>query len=347
MNNNYKISIILPVYNVEKYIDKCLYSIINQTYNNLEIILIDDGSPDNSGKICDQYAKNDSRIKVIHQKNSGVSKARNNGLDIATGDFVMFVDPDDWLELNSCEILVNKINQTGSDMIIYNYIKETNTKSIKNSDFTMSKIPINLNIEIQKKILAPYMKLKKFNITGIGFACNKIIRNEFLKGERFPLEGYKAINEDVLFFNKILNKKIKVFFCNEYLYHYRYNLTSATYAYNKDIISINKIVYDEIIKYNKDDYEYKQAVYIRMIRNLCRELTLNIFNEKNNLNFKEKIALLKSEINSDHIRESITNVKIKYIEGIYLKAYFILFKYKMYYLIYLLSLLEKKIRERI
>ena len=94
-----KISVIIPVYNVEKYLKRCLDSVINQTYKNLEIILVDDGSTDNSGKICDEYAKNDKRIIVIHKENGGVSVARNIGLDICTGDYVNFIDSDDWIDL--------------------------------------------------------------------------------------------------------------------------------------------------------------------------------------------------------------------------------------------------------
>ena len=95
MNNTPKVSVIIPVYNVEKYLQKCLDSVINQTYKNLEIICVDDGSPDNSGGILDAYAQNDSRIIVIHQENAGVSAARNRGLDAATGEYIAFVDSDD------------------------------------------------------------------------------------------------------------------------------------------------------------------------------------------------------------------------------------------------------------
>ena len=95
------ISVIVPVYNVEKYLNKCLDSIISQTYTNLEIILIDDGSTDNCGKICDEYASKDKRIKVIHKENAGVSSARNYGIQCATGDWIMFVDSDDWIEFDA------------------------------------------------------------------------------------------------------------------------------------------------------------------------------------------------------------------------------------------------------
>ena len=104
-----KVSIIVPIYNVEKYLSKCIESILSQTYKNIEIILVDDGSPDNSPQICDEYAKKDDRIIVIHKANGGVSSARNAGIDIATGKYIGFVDPDDYIENNMYELMVNKI----------------------------------------------------------------------------------------------------------------------------------------------------------------------------------------------------------------------------------------------
>ena len=105
MFRNSLISVIVPVYNVEKYLPQCLNSIINQTYENLEIIFINDGSTDNSGNICDEYAKRNSRIKAIHKENGGASSARNIGLDICKGDNIGFVDSDDWIELDMYESL--------------------------------------------------------------------------------------------------------------------------------------------------------------------------------------------------------------------------------------------------
>ena len=98
---NKKISIIIPVYNAEKYLKCCLDSILNQSYKNLEIIIINDGSTDNSLKVIEEYKKNDNRIILISQKNQGVSKSRNNGLELATGDYIMFIDPDDWIHVSS------------------------------------------------------------------------------------------------------------------------------------------------------------------------------------------------------------------------------------------------------
>ena len=115
------ISVIIPVYKVEKYLDKCIQSVINQTYSNLEIILVDDGSPDNCPQLCDDWANKDERIKVIHKKNGGLSDARNAGLDIATGEYIAFVDSDDYIESDMYECLLDKIIKTQSQMAICNF----------------------------------------------------------------------------------------------------------------------------------------------------------------------------------------------------------------------------------
>ena len=124
-----KVSIIVPIYNVEKYLSKCIESILSQTYKNIEIILVNDGSLDNSAQICDEYAKKDDRIIVIHKANGGVSSARNAGIDIATGKYIGFVDPDDYIENNMYELMVNKIEKYKADIAIcgYDYINENYT----------------------------------------------------------------------------------------------------------------------------------------------------------------------------------------------------------------------------
>ena len=116
-----KISIIVPIYNVELYLERCVESIINQTYKNLEIILVDDGSPDNCFAICDKYEKLDSRVKVIHKENGGLSDARNAGLDIAEGEFIVFVDSDDWLEQNALELLYEHVKGFNSDITMFKF----------------------------------------------------------------------------------------------------------------------------------------------------------------------------------------------------------------------------------
>lgn len=119
------ISVIVPVYNVEKYLDKCVDSIVNQTYKNLEIILVDDGSPDNCPKMCDNWAKKDKRIKVIHKENGGVSSARNVGIDNAKGEYIGFVDSDDWTEKKYIQKLYEVLIQENADIALCGYNRVT------------------------------------------------------------------------------------------------------------------------------------------------------------------------------------------------------------------------------
>ena len=129
MENNQLISIVVPIYNVEKYLDDCIKSIIGQTYKNIEIILVDDGSTDRSGEVCENYAKYDKRIKVIHKENGGLSDARNEGLKIANGQYITFIDSDDYVNEEFVEILYKSIKKYNADISICNYdlIEEKST----------------------------------------------------------------------------------------------------------------------------------------------------------------------------------------------------------------------------
>ena len=163
------ITIVVPVYNVEKYLKKCIESIINQTYKNLEIILVDDGSPDNCGKICDDYKKQDSRIKVIHKKNGGLSDARNAGIDIANGEYITFIDSDDYIDDDYVELLYNAIVKDKTDMVISSHKviydngtileKETGERSILNSKEVLKRILYDEGID-----LSAWAKLYKIEL---------------------------------------------------------------------------------------------------------------------------------------------------------------------------------------
>ena len=124
-----KISIIVPVYNVEQYINRCIDSLLGQTLKDIEIILVDDGSPDQCPQICDEYARKDSRIKVIHKKNNGLGYARNSGLELATGEYIAFVDSDDYVNINMYEKLYNETINNNFDIVYCGFIVENKDKS--------------------------------------------------------------------------------------------------------------------------------------------------------------------------------------------------------------------------
>ena len=124
------LTLIIPIYNIEQYLSQCLDSIINQTYKNIQIILVDDGSTDSSGRICDEYADKDSRIIVIHKENGGLVSARKAGLRKATGEYVVYVDGDDWIELNAIEHMVGTIERTKADIVLYDHYENTGESQI-------------------------------------------------------------------------------------------------------------------------------------------------------------------------------------------------------------------------
>lgn len=128
MDNSNKISVIVPVYNVEKYVSRCIESILGQSYKNIELILVEDESPDNSGKICDEYKEKDERVKVIHQKNGGVSSARNRGLKECTGDYVHFCDADDWIDENTYETILSQIVEEDADVAYFGWYVDDGKK---------------------------------------------------------------------------------------------------------------------------------------------------------------------------------------------------------------------------
>ncbi len=222
MMSNPLISIIVPVYNVEQYLDKCVESIVNQTYKNLEIILVDDESPDTCPVMCDEWAKKDSRIKVIHKKNGGVSSARNSALDIASGDYIAFADSDDWLEQNMYKILVDYAVEYDADIVKCLFYKNE-----ENGIQTVFG-----NTDIPDKYYNDSFELRKSVITYDDFACvfNGIFKRKAFDNIRFNEKI--RISEDLLInykLNSCINKKVLV---KKPLYHYRINADSVMHTNN-------------------------------------------------------------------------------------------------------------------
>lgn len=146
-----RISVIVAVYNVEKYLSKCIESILNQTYKNLEIILIDDGSSDKSGDICDSYAKQDSRIKVIHRENKGIAYTRNEGLDTAKGDYITFVDSDDYIHPQMYELMMRKLREQNADVVACDYLELPENENPSICKLDMNSIHTNTIETMQEK----------------------------------------------------------------------------------------------------------------------------------------------------------------------------------------------------
>ena len=210
-----KISVIVPVYNVEQYLERCVDSIINQTYTNLEIILVNDGSTDNSGKLCDELAKKDKRIRVIHKENGGLSDARNRGIDEAESDLVGFIDSDDYIDRDMYEILLKNLNNTDADLsmcALYDVYNNTPEAQVTNKEIWELRSEQAIKMVMEAKILS---------VT----AVNKLYKKSLFSDLKFEVG---KIAEDAFIMIKLLDKCEKIVATNEKKYYYVHRENSIT-----------------------------------------------------------------------------------------------------------------------
>lgn len=215
-----KLSVIVPIYNVEEYLDECIKSIVNQTYKNLEIILVDDGSPDHCPELCDIWAEKDGRIKVIHKENGGVSSARNAGLDAAAGDFIAFVDSDDYLDSDMYEIMLSQMREHNTDMAQCGIVRENADGSVEVWDSFEAPIVVMDNMQLLCSVgeAAGILPVSP---------CNKIFKAEVISGIRYD-ESLKYA-EDTLFNFAVARNINKAVIQNVPRYHYVNNSDSASH----------------------------------------------------------------------------------------------------------------------
>lgn len=299
---NELISIIIPVYNVEHYLEACMESVLNQTYSNIEIILVDDGATDSSGKMCDRYAGKDERIKVIHKKNGGLSDARNKGITQAKGKYIMFIDSDDVVSSDFVEYLYQMIKTSFADIAICDPIHCYPDKEIIFQSETLRKI-----YEPEEAIVEMLYQ-KSFLVAAWG----KLYRKEYFNDTLFP---YAMLFEDSAIMYKIFDKAKKIVYGNAKLYGYMHRKDSiTTKSFSRkdcDILTIS----EEIVKYmsyrseklQKAARSYQTAAAFRIYMNASRngeydevlKVCIKLLNENNELVLRDveirkkmKLALL-------------------------------------------------------
>lgn len=253
-----KISIIIPVYNSKKYLNKCLDSIKNQTYKNLEVILVDDGSTDNSLEICKNYEKKDKRFKVFHKKNGGTSSARNYGLKQATGDYITFMDNDDYVNnKDAFNNIYNQLKKTNPDILFHNciyYWEDKNSFTKPNTNFDRNKIIDQEKYESLKYLI----KEGIFTYT----VWDKVIKADLVKDNNLKFtEGMR--NEDTEFSLKLFELSKKYDYLNKPFYVYRKNHSYAQTSKLKyqDTLDLKNILNTYINKYANDDTEMKFYIH--------------------------------------------------------------------------------------
>lgn len=335
MNQDYKISVIIPAYNVEKYIEQCLRSIMNQTYKNLEIIVVNDGSKDGTGEIIKRLAKEDDRIVFIDQENQGVSASRNNALARVDSDFVMFVDSDDWLDLDTCEYLIEEIKKENADVVLFGYVREYKEKSMPKAMFDEERIVFegqDVKDKIHRRVFGPIGEelANPGKLNALTSTCMEIIKTDIIKNLRFVPMKELGLCEDGYFNISVLKNAQKVVFVKKYFYHYRKIIDGASLSQKK-----NDNTYEDAKKFNghllkliEDENlsnDYKNATSNR--------LALCLVERVNNKNIVYKN--IKKILHDEKYIEAINQLEFKYFP-IHWKLFFKCAKMKFTFGVYAL-----------
>ena len=312
--SNPVISIIVPVYNVEKYLDNCLKSILNQSFKDFEVILVNDGSKDKSGEICNIYSQKDSRIKVFNMENSGAGKARNKGLDLAQGKYIFFVDADDWLENNALEEHFKYI--TKYDMVIgcskncyFNEDKLSNSK-------VEYYYPANI-YDTKEKVRNMYVEIAVNSVSHAPH--NKMYRKEIIDTYSIRFPDYKKY-EDLTFNNEYIDKINSLVILDENVYNYRVNSTEGVANKLPDnMFEIFTMVNDDLINllkawnvFNSYSENKLKSKYITDVASCINDS----YNPYLNYTFKKRYNYIKEMIINEKVQNCCNNVKASYFVNI-------------------------------
>ena len=326
-----KISVIIPVFKVEPYLRQCLESVVNQTYRNLEIIIIDDGSPDNCGAICDEYAVQDDRITVIHKENGGLCAARNDGMDRATGEWITFVDSDDWCELEYYEKLITAMGDKDVDVFCAGgHFSDFKTRTLTRQGFTD-------NVVLDKKedmdLLMAKVLVAQVGVAGpdenfthsFGAPWDKLFSHAFLEKHHFRFDTSSKAWEDFWFNFQVFDKAERVGGCPYVGYHYRIIGTSIVRGFNPFKPQVN---YDFIAKlHTYMDQREPNRLIDRAIEVFCFYLFANsfrvdFFHPNNTKSYNEIAGEIKEMKTWPFFHDAIYNN-----DNQYLSAKFVILKY--------------------
>lgn len=340
------ITIVVPVYKVpEHMLRRCLDSIASQTCNEYEVIVVDDGSPDDCGKICEEYANLHKNFHVIHQANAGLAVVRNVGINSAEGKWICFVDGDDWIEPETVFFAKNYIDKyADADVLIWDEFCYTRTE--KKENFFLDKNIHGTVVFQGEEILSLFdamlpEKYKKGNslvYADIGNCHARIYRIDFLKENKIYNQPELRRMQDNVFTLWVFSKAKKICYTCKRLYHYSFNEDAATKKYNQNICENLEMVYKYMIEFADMSYpgeEFRQRIYTRFARLFLKIVEQKHANPNNPLPFREKLGQMRKDFLNPNYQEIIQGINLKGQSGRVI-APIIMLRMKAYFLMYVL-----------
>lgn len=314
-------SIIVPCYNVSEYVADTINSVLSQDYENWELILINDGSKDTTLSILEAYAQKDERIIVYDTPNGGVSKARNLGLNVAHGDWIMFIDSDDWFETNALQTIVTHIEMyPKGDILGFNHYFNLGNKQWKQKDFTPSTLKRQGDeLEWFKlDMMFPHFDYVKnhASVGAIRGVWGKVFKASIIKKNNIRFIENLKISEDAIFCLETFNYANEIILFNEYLIHYRLHSSSAMNKYSPEVVSINAMSLHSYMSLrnafiNKRNFD---ICYLGMVSEcLFRTFKLYLLHKKCDITYRERKNKVAKELNEDIIRSALANTPIDYL----------------------------------
>lgn len=346
------VSVIIPVYNSERYLKQCLDSIVNQTWYDLQIICVDDGSSDHSWKILNEYSEKDKRLLIIRKENEGVSKARNLALEHANGEYIAFVDSDDWIDLDTIECSVKAMKKYNADVVLWSYIREIGNISLKKEIFSQDIVfeESAVRDKLYRRMIGLYKEelSQPENMDAICPVWMKLYRRSIINDNKIQFYDIREIGtyEDGLFNLNYFSYAKKAVFIEKYFYHYRRdNAESVTTVYKPNLPEQwDKLfnLLNEHIENHKLNDTFRMALSNRIALSTLF-LGLNVMECKESCINKMKI--INKLISKPQYRKALQNLELAYFP-FYWKVFFLLAKWKCTWGIFCLLVLIQKIRRR-
>lgn len=348
-----KVSVIVTVYLAEKYLDKCINSILNQTLTDIELILVNDGSPDNSGEICDRFARKDQRVKVIHQSNQGNSAARNNGTALAKGDFITYVDCDDWIELNTCEVAYREALEGHLDLVFWSSIKEYEDQSVLSAGpFGHERVFQDEEaIDLHRRLTGPIKSElgKPHLIDSFISVWGKLYRSELIKENQISFVDTNEIGAADIFFSfQIFHHARKIKYLHLFLSHYRKdNPNSMTKNHGSKLFQRFQLLFDRMeneIKNRNLPNSYSTALKNRICISMMN-IGLSETSDRNTNGLSEKLTNLKSYLTSARYQAAFESFELQYLP-LHWKLFFTMCKWKKPLIVFILLRLMAYMRRK-